>query len=321
MRLSERERSILSTAQLQSNASAQALANETGYRSHSVRYVLKRFEQEGVIRKRPVIDLWRIGVIQVAVYLSVAFESKYAAEHFHTMLAGSKRIGDAFEVGAEFQFSVVVYGRSIWDTSHYINSLSAIPGTHISRKIIGVRLSQCLYRRRYLSSQKSSLNKIFIDGTAKQLRLDPSDRQILQLLSAAGNTSRRELARQLSIPHSTFETRTKRLVEDGVICGWVYGINPDRIGVQSYRILVILPSLAPDTIAEMLRFAETQLNVVTIMHCMGNFDFEVLVEVEHGSDIRTIIQEMTTQFGHRGVHFLVVPFYKYLKVSEYTDMG
>src|SRR4051812_23428884 len=106
-KLSATDRLILSAVHLDADRPISAISRLTGVRAHTVQYALASMRESGLIRRRPVIDVHRLGFAQYAFFLNVRLTSAGARERLLGFFSGAPHVSHVFELGGEYQYGVV----------------------------------------------------------------------------------------------------------------------------------------------------------------------------------------------------------------------
>ena len=330
MRLTEKERQILFSAQLQANAPVPVIRKASGYREHSIRYCLQQSLETRVIEMRCFVDLCRLGYTMYTVYFSLAPDTVASREEFLSALIESPRVTWLGELGGDFQYGVTVCVRNLGEVARFLDELSERFGQIFLEKSIAARLLLSYFGNKYFAPKALDAARRKTDRKPKTVRdsfsyrvtesvvpIDELDHKILSALTAATYRSRRELARQLAVPLSTLEYRIKRLEEQQVIVGFYYQVDPQQIGVQSFLLLAAVKGIDRGLQERFWQFCTNHPNIVLAIHCLGNWDFEMAVDVEDARDIIRVTEEVRVALGGALHSLKTLPQFAYRKVCEY----
>jgi DNA-binding Lrp family transcriptional regulator len=129
-------------------------------------------------------------------------------------------------------------------------------------------------------------------GTASRLpavHLDAIDRRILDLLSADGRASVREVAERARIGRATAYSRIQRLQDEGVIGGFTVVLDPRRAGAGlAAYVYVKIDQHAWRTLGHLVAQLPGVEHVALVS---GEFDLLLLVRVHDPSDLRDVVLE------------------------------
>ncbi len=320
MKLSDKEATILATAELRAQAPIEVLQKESGYREHIVRHALRRLREREIIRPLPVINLHQIGFSVYNVFFSSVAQGKTARQSLVRSLVSSPEVMWVGEFGGEYHFGVAFCAKR---PAHVIDFLHGISRKHkdvFHEKAVSLTISSTLYPRRYLTSRKLSVEPIHIRYTNEPVEVDELDMQVLGALSTFGDLSHRQLASKVKVPLSTLELRIRKLRERKVIVGDIYVVSPSKFERQSYKLLIYTKGIDPDLSKKMHAFCSQHPDVVYLFECFGVWGFEMGVEVPAQEDVSVIMQEVYEAFGSAVTNIKLLTKFRYPKVRWFPEV-
>lgn len=116
---------------------------------------------------------------------------------------------------------------------------------------------------------------------APKVKLDRTDRKILEALQQDARLSSAELAERVSLTTSPCWRRVKRLEEEGVIRGYEAKIDPERLGYQVTAFVYI--SLDLKGTQHLHEFERAVLGIPQVLAChriSGRYDHQLVVVAE-----------------------------------------
>ena len=120
--------------------------------------------------------------------------------------------------------------------------------------------------------------------------LDDVDMEILRTLSLEGRISNAELAERLQVAPSTSLSRTRALMEKGVITGFHAAVNPAAIGLSLQALIsVSLRAGARSNLSDFMRQMNELPQVVQVFFLGGNEDFIVHIAVQDSAEVREFV--------------------------------
>lgn len=317
IKLSEKERNILLCSQLDAKAPTSLIRSKTGYRDHSIRYALQRALERDLLKRRCFVNLCRFGFTQYEIYFSLSSEKKYSRDEVLEIFLNSEKISWVGELGGEYRYGLNICVRNICEVADFFNHLSQKFGLLFQEKAVAARLSLRYFGNKYLSKEKFHDSYLSYEATERTSEFDETDHRILTGLMEVDHSSHRDLARKTGLPFSTLEYRIKRLELNKIICGYYYQINSQLLGVQSFLLLVNVKGFTEKMRKRFVLFCKEHPNIVVLIEAIGNWDFELEVEVEDSREIRTLTQELHDSFGTYIQSIKVLPSFGYPKVREY----
>jgi DNA-binding Lrp family transcriptional regulator len=295
--LTQRERDIFSLVEFNVEAPAAAVARKLKIPVASVHYTLRRLVENEILRPRCFINSMRLGLMDIGLYFSLSEQSKRGRERLITRFKDHPSVAYVGSVLGDFQYVAVLMCR---DLNHFSALITELTGSHddvISDKQIVPRLSFTRFTRKYLSPRLASIQSMQLKGDGEPLVLDETDTRIVWALGNRPYESLRELTRFLALPLATLDRRVKKLREQGVIQGLFYDLNVDKIGVQSFRVLISIQGLSCSIRKEIAKVCAKHPLVTYLIEALGSWDFEVGIETFDPRLVSSVVEELHAQSG------------------------
>jgi Lrp/AsnC family transcriptional regulator, leucine-responsive regulatory protein len=317
MKQSQKEKDTIFCAQLQANAPITGLKKLTGYRDHSIRYFLQRALDQGFIVRRCFINLNLIGCSQYEIYFSLSSEKKESRNRLIKTLIQSEKISWLGKLGGDYQYGINICAKSIREVSDFLDSLSAKFGAIFLEKVIAVRISLSYFGNKYLSNKKRPDSCLSYHASLGRIPIDEIDHKILTKITETGDNSSRQLSRILGIPQTTLDYRIKKLEQQKIIVGYYYELQAAKLGMQTFMLLVCVKGFSSKFREIFFQFCKQHPKVVILIHSIGNWDFEVVVEVKDSVETTVLTEEIYDKFGAYLNWVKILPSFGYPKVMEY----
>ncbi len=128
------------------------------------------------------------------------------------------------------------------------------------------------------------------------MKIDDTDRRILNVLQRNGRVSNAELAEQVNLSASACHRRVQRLEQDGIIRNYVAMLDPRKIGVPATIFVEITLSTQADEVLEAFEKAVARIPDVLECHLMaGSADYILKVVAENTDDFARIHRQYLTR--------------------------
>lgn len=320
MKLSPLSGRVLSEITLGADDSAAVVAARLGIAQHTVYYWHRRLVEEGILVKRPLINYSSLGLHEYCVYYSLAFGAKLSKERLRAFLVRSERLGIVFELGGDYQYGMVVLARNVTEVVQVLDAIGQLKGIELTEKHLAVRVATTLFPRKYLGSDGGKARGITMSSGEMAAHLTADERAVLDVCERRADLSRRQMAQELGVSASTFQSRFNALVKKGVLSGFVYGVRTELLGILTFRILVTVRGYGAEQREDFYRFASRQPNVVAFMVYMGSWDFEFFVEVRDTSELVSVREALQEELSPHLFTVKVLPFLGYLKLTPRTSL-
>jgi DNA-binding Lrp family transcriptional regulator len=316
MQLSEKERKVLSSIELNADKSIDLIKKETGYREHTIRYTLHRLLSKGVIKPFTVINRTALGFVEYNIFFSTGSLSQKDRNDFLRALMKEDSVTFVAAMGADFPFGIGVVSKDPFEVRELLNKLSKTFHGMFFEKSVSTQFSVTIYPRGYLTGKQSKTAPFKIDK-AKTIEIDDLDDKILSAVAHIPFRSNRELAQKLGLPLSTLEFRLKRLKEKNVILGSLYAVDPSKIGMHIFKLIVYARGIDPELNLQLHKFCLSNPYCTLLFECFGSWDYEINVEVESPEIVVGIVQELYDTCGQRINTIKVLSKFRNLKDVSY----
>ncbi len=127
-----------------------------------------------------------------------------------------------------------------------------------------------------------------------QIKIDPTDMAILELLQADGRLSVSEVGRQVGLSQPAASERIKRLEERGIIKGYAARIDPQALGLSMQALLRL--KTTHEHIGRALEMFDRTPEIIGVDRVTGEDCFVLRVIVPKPSDLERIVDSIA-RFG------------------------
>ena len=297
MKLSSKESLVLAAAELRALAPAAVLRKETGLRDHTVRHALNRLKQRGICATVPFINLHRLGYTTINLFFTVSAAKRSTHLALLKAFQETPEVVWVGEFGGEYQYGIAICTLHFSKALETIASLSARFHSLLFAKAVSIQFGFSVYARRYLSPRKMKAPPVRGRVGGEIVEIDETDRAVLTTLATPGDRSHRDIAKALGMPASTVDLRVKRLTEKGVVAGYILGIDCTKYQYQAYKLLIYSRGSNPKISAQLQAFCERSANATYLIECLGEWDYEMGLEVGSHEEVSRIMQEIFEEFG------------------------
>ena len=299
MTLPERERLLLAAIQLQGELTAVELAKITGLKVHTVHYLLRQFEERGLIRRHVLLNMFALGFQEVEIYFSLSSISAEDRARLVNRLKSHPQVVWLASLGGKYQYGMTLCVRSVSEAAEFLNAIAKNYGEVLTRKSISSLLEFRLLPKKYLTSKSKKVAgaPVSISEGVPEAELDETDWKIIAILNQPGNESSYGISRSTGLPRATVEYRLKKLRAQRVIERTVYVINSIQLGRQVYRILVFARGVSHELTQGISKLAMENPNVVNFTRTFGEWDFELGVDVASPEEASGLVELILERFG------------------------
>lgn len=321
MNISEKEQRILAAIENHATLPIGSISKQLGYRDHTIRYVIHSFEQRGMITPITVLNFYALGYEEHVIFCSFSPEFQNRKQEVLDTMIQMAPVTWIGELGGEYQYAIAIAVRSIVEVSDFLYKLSSHFGSNvIASKAISSRIDFYHFGRKYLDPKRKKQNQLLF-GFEKQhsvsISIDELDYKILRLLGAEGIHSQHAIAKSLNISVPTIHNRIKRLEKHNIIRAYAYHLNQSKIGMHMYELLVYTRGINAELRDQLHSFAQTNPHVLYYLHTIGEWDFELGIEVQKAEDVVAITEALYAACGADVLTIKVIPLFRYVHLSYF----
>ncbi len=238
MKLSTVERELLARIELQAPPSAAEVASQLKVHTHRAQYAMRSLRGKGV-ELRPFVDVFRCGLLDGAIFFSLASKAPRARESLLQYLEKRKGIAWLCSLSGEFQYGVVLQAPQLTDFHELLGEIEARADGGVTEKAFAFRMAYRQFPRKFLSPAARFAPALRMEAGKERLALSEIDRETLRALVDHPNASLRDISKELGVALSTLQYRVKSLEDRKIIAGWWHFIPAALLDVQSYKVLCI----------------------------------------------------------------------------------
>jgi DNA-binding Lrp family transcriptional regulator len=303
LRLDKQDRKLLAALDKNSRASFVSLGKEIGVAPETVRYKVERLVGQGVIKKfYAIIDSGRLGLTLYKTYLTLQSADESKVKEIIQFLVDEESVQMVLRFEGTYDLAFGLKTNSIATLSKFLDSLNKNYRQFIAKKTFGVNLSVQYFPRDYLTSSsrtKGHLIQYSVYGAPYQT--DSADNEILKQLLNDSRVSAAKIEQEfnenpkivVSLSRESIARRIKKLEQDKIITGYTLMLEQEKLAQLNCRALLYLNQASEKKIEQFISRAKENSRVWYVIKALGEWDYELGLEVENIKQYRSIISELT----------------------------
>ena len=311
--LSDKERIVLSHSALNADISVKELSKRTGMRQHAVRYIQDSLLSRGLIVPVYHIDLFSLGYLDFTVFFNRGAESSVGQKRLERHILSHPNVLGFSRMGGGYRHMLWFVVKQLYEVDDIFTLLRPTEvGAHFE-KTVRVALDWTVYNPQYLTQEKGKRYAIALSSRTEIVHVDSKEQAILRGLSQHPGASLLSISRSLQMSSTSLNYHVAKLKEQGVIRGLTYILQNDRLGIQTYRVLITDGGLSAEQKMKFRHLCELCPNVVACLMCTGNWDYELRFETENSEELDSFCQALYDAFGSSIGTIKALPQFQILK--------
>ena len=279
---------------------------------NTTHFRIERLISEGYIRSfYPIIDISRLGYFSVRVYFSFHNTKNETEEQIIQHLIKNECVAVVARLDTIYDVMISVIVKNIYEFSNFWNEFKSKYRKYIVDEKINTFSGLVYYQRKYLSSTKENIIKQTL-GQEKIIEIDEEDKSIISVLSNNSRISSIEIYKKTGINPRTIINRINKLENEGIIQNYRVDIDIEKLGYKYYKINLKVEDY--ENIKNLVAFCEFNKNVVFVDYTIGEYDFEMDIEIDNVEALHKIINEIKYLVSVRSCE--IMQFRKYYKITS-----
>lgn len=145
----------------------------------------------------------------------------------------------------------------------------------------------------------SAGNKVESTSEAKSaIKIDNKDKEILRLLNENARLTSKSIGGSTNISREVADYRIKRLVKNGLISGFITIVSDQKLGHESYVLLMQLQNYTTDDEKRIIKYLNDHSNTKWVLKCSGDWDIQTTIVAKNKNQLAKIIDEINSFCGN-----------------------
>jgi len=314
-----KDRKILFELDLDCRQSDSEIARKVRLSRDSVRYRIRRLQEEGYINYFMIIlNSMKLGFQWYRTFFKFQNLSLEKEQEIIGWLKG--RASWITKVEGRWDLNTGIFCRNVYEYRDIIGEFLGRYSAHVARYDVAIVTREWTYHKDYLLGKKQKTSTPILMGyspgeeyTTEQL--DKTDYRLLEALLKDGRAKTVDLARRLGTTEMVVRYRMKKLVERGIIIGFVPFLDVRRLGYRYFKLHVTLQNATSERKRALLERIHAHPATVHMTELVGGADLECEFQVKGNEEFYGHVEELRKQFGDmiRDYEFL-----EYVKEYKFT---
>lgn len=334
-RLDRLDRRMLFELDRNSRAPFAQIAKRLKGSPETVRYRFNRLMEEGIVRATyAIVDGGMLGFLHYKILLKLQSVTEEDIDEIVKFLLEEKIVLRLVRYEGAYDLGVIVKVTGIEQFDSFVVKLVGKFSRFVRQRALSVNVWSKYLPRSYLVGKTRRPSETFRKGYSSEkssFDCDRLDHEILGLLSENSRLSASALSDRLekldwvvSASQFTVLQRIHRLEKVGIITGYGMVPNYELFGYSAYKVLLFLDHLIPSETDRFLRFCEAQPNVIHVQKTLGEWDYEVDLDVAETAEFRRVIMAITREFPRMVRDYLALEVsgihrYKFLESRSFPS--
>ncbi len=175
MKLDTKERTVLTYIHLQADVSVTELAEKTGLRTHTVRYILDTFLNKKILRPSVVVNKRALGFHTAGSYFSILSDYTDRKKEIINSFLKSDFVSWLCPMAGDYEYGLALSVKSYEQLHYFFTEISSQHGNFFSERTFSIDQAWYYFGKKYLLLPNVELPYIVIDETVPDIQIDDVD--------------------------------------------------------------------------------------------------------------------------------------------------
>lgn len=299
MPIDKYDRKILRVLDINSRQPYSKLAKSVGMPQETVRYRVQNLLKKGIIQNfQTVIDGGKLGFYYYKIFFKFYNVNETAVEMVIRYLCDHEAVNWVVRVDGSYDISITVRVSNPLELSNLIDEVRRKYSAQIHKWVYSVNIKMDFLTRDYLTDSKRKKTSAGSYSAYKEpYHLDETNWEIIRLLAQESRISAVDIAKQLPISSDAVLLRIKQLERDQVIVRYNLVLDNSKLNQLNYYVLVYLSYFSPKREQSFVQYCSKNSNIVYLIKALGEWDYELSIEVETVQEYRELMMDLTREFS------------------------
>ncbi len=317
IKLDLKDKKLLYELDADSRQSASQLAKKVGISKQGCTFKINNLVKKGVIQSFiTILNTALIGNLSFRMYFKLIDISPKKEKEFVDYFVNHHDVPWIVSCEGLWDYVTVVFPADFEDFEKFNRDLNNKYGQYIEKKDIALVTIAHHFRPGYILGTKKDLEPMVYAGQPKEvIKLDKTDKHILNLLAKNSRITLVEIAEILKLPSKTISYRIDKLKKLNVIEGYTITVDLDKIGFERYKVFIRTKNLSENIEKRFIEYSRIHPFILYYSKSIGVNDVELELIVENSTHLREVIAEVREKFGGVIKSYEVLKIYKEYKLD------
>lgn len=297
--LDRKDKRILIELDVDARQSYHQIARKAGLSKEVVKYRIDRLiKNQTILRFHTVINYFKLGLVKFKLYLRLTNTNKEKLEEIaHYFHKHSRTEWVALTTG-RWDLIVGFLVHNINEFDQEVQQVLNLFSTYIQEKYVTTTLYLSHETRGFLGKNHNfkRIKIVYHSSQDQQEKIDQIDEEILRLLANNARFSVTEIAKKLKLTPRIIQYRMKELEKKKIILAYKVHLNPKMLGRIFCKALIYLSTTTEKRLNSFLTYTSSLPEAIWPQRVMGNWDFELDMELENYDAFQNILFELKEKF-------------------------
>jgi DNA-binding Lrp family transcriptional regulator len=304
-----KDRRILYELDYDSRQSFSTIGKKVGLHKNVVNYRIKRLQDRGIIENfYTVIDTFKLGYNSLRFYITYQNMNPTIREQLINYFVENKFTWWVGSFEGDYDLAVLFWVKDLHDFFPFWENTLKNYHKYFQKQQFSLYTQLRQFRHSFLMMDKldkTDREKYEITGGGRNVNIDDTDYNILELLATNARIPTLSIANSLDISIDTVVNRIKQLEKKDVIQGFRININYEKLGYHLFKVNIVLNNYLKR--GQVINHIRYDPHLIMIDKAIGYYDLELDFLLQDLNQLRGIMDDLSSTFpedikNHSFVH-------------------
>jgi DNA-binding Lrp family transcriptional regulator len=298
LKIDKKDREILYNLDLDARASLSVIAKKTKTSKQVVKYRIEKLIEKGVIERFLLfVNGTKFGYIAYKFYIELHNITEEELEKIVEDFKKHPLIVWVATCEGRFDLAIAPIARNNVHAYFILNEILKKYNKYIKDIVPLNYIDVSHLKRSYLTGDKRpEIDAPFWGNEPQNYKLDDYEIKILSILCEDARKPITEIAEKIGCSVDIITNRIKKLIKDGIIQGSTIIINKSHLNYEYYKALLKIRFFSEEEERIFLEFVKSEKSIVDVIRMMGNWNYELDIEVKNVYEFHKIMLNIKNKF-------------------------
>lgn len=316
-----KDKKILYELELAARDSFSQIGKKVGLSKETTNNRIKNLEKREIVQRyNAIINIAQLGYTGYAIFSRFENITEEKKKELIEDLEKNDFVYWVALLGGNYDLLFAIQARSILEFNKIYGEIQNKYGSYLKDNVISIRVQVSQFRRSYLVGKKVVEKPPYFGKELGLIKLDSTDKKMLNYISDNGRVSTVDLAKKINIARTTIHNRLKQLQKSGIIQGFSALIHPENFNFQIYQLMISVNSISEDVKKKIYFYCLNNHNITFYVDCVGKWNFELTCEVENQQKLQELLIDLRTNFKELITNIeIIMTFNYFVKYKLFVD--
>jgi len=315
IKIDKLDRKIVAELDMNARIPITQLAKTVRASREVVNYRIKTLTKRGIIsRTQTFFNPAKIGYTIYRVLVRLDSLNEEIIKKFQDYFIEHNSVMWFAKLGGKWDYVIEFFAKSAEEFNTFLKDSFEQFGNLIKLYEIMTILEIYSYNRKYVYDNKK-YQTFRIGGKIEDIKLDEVDKNIIKQLKNNARLTNLEIGEKLKLARNTIKNHIKKLEKSRIIQGYKLFYHPQKIGYQSYKLLISMGNLTQKQEKQFFSFAQQNKNIIFAHKNLGNWNYELEIEIGDMIKLQEIIIELRVRFKEGIIDYELFPILHDYKIN------